>query len=374
MKKILYISDFILEKNIGAHKLTKSHLRTLRDIVGYENVDVIALTGRNNYKEDQYFCIRGYENKFQKVKNFLELNSPFINNKIINTILKKIDENKYNVVFVDNSTYGKLVKSIKRKFPNIKVISFYHDVKRNLCKLWLKEYGVKYFPDYIVNIYNEYLNSKYSDFNITLNNREDELFFKYYKKRSDLNLPIYMKKSNKVKEIINNDFDILFVGAYYYPNVKGIEWFCNNVMNNIKFDCNLYIVGKGMEAIKSNFNDSRIHVVGTVEDISIYYNKANVVIAPIFDGAGMKVKTAEAFMFGKNFIGTDESLVGYWENLDCNLKSNYIFLANTKEEYINYLNLLYENKSFNKMNKDVCEFFLKNYSDKVVLEKLKKIL
>lgn len=36
-------------------------------------------------------------------------------------------------------------------------------------------------------------------------------------------------------------------------------------------------------------------------------------IAPLFDGGGMKSKTVEALSFGKIFVGTEESLFGFWE-------------------------------------------------------------
>ena len=32
---------------------------------------------------------------------------------------------------------------------------------------------------------------------------------------------------------------------------------------------------------------------------------------PIFEGSGMKLKTCEALMFGKNIIGTPEAFAGY---------------------------------------------------------------
>ena len=52
-------------------------------------------------------------------------------------------------------------------------------------------------------------------------------------------------------------------------------------------------------------------VVGTVDDLSEWYLNACFVIAPIFDGSGMKTKVAEALMYGKRIIGTPEAFSGY---------------------------------------------------------------
>ena len=40
-------------------------------------------------------------------------------------------------------------------------------------------------------------------------------------------------------------------------------------------------------------------VVGEVESLAQWYHDAYFVVAPIFDGSGMKTKVAEALMYGK---------------------------------------------------------------------------
>ena len=376
MKRVLYISDFLLEKNIGAHKLTVAHLRTLEEIVGIDNVDIIVLTGNRVCENEHYEAYRGYSNKFEKIINLVQLNNPLISNKIINKIINKIESKKYDVVFIDNSYYGMLVKKIKKEFKNIKIITFYHDIKRNLCKQWLKKLGIKYLPDYLTIVYNEYLNVKYCDTNITLNKRESKDFEKYYKKTPDLELPIYFKENENIKniEINKQEVNILFVGAYYYPNVNGIKWFCENVIPELNHKCKLYIVGKGMDKLRNELQNSKVEVVGAIEDLSYYYNLADIVVAPIFEGAGMKVKTAEAFMFGKSFVGTEESLVGYLESIDDEILNKYIFKADTKDEYIKAINYLSKNREAIKCNLKIRELYKENYSDIRALKNLEKFI
>ncbi|MCX0356107.1 glycosyltransferase family 4 protein [Clostridium perfringens] len=373
--KVLYISEFFFEVN-GANKLSMMHWKTLKDICGEENVLTIALTGGEFINDKKYITFRSYKSRYEKMKNFMQLNNSRINNKIICEIINIIEFNNIDVVFIDNSTYGRLAKIIKKKDQSIKVISFYHDIKRNLSKQWLKKYGVKYFPDYIVTQYNEYLNSRYNDINITLNKRESDLLFKYYKKKTSLELPIYMKESNEIKniDIKDDSFKILFVGAYYYPNVEGLRWFCKNVVPYINKKCCLYVIGKGMEVLKAELECESVKVIGEVEDISYFYNISDSVIAPIFDGAGMKVKTAEAFMFGKKFIGSSESLVGYIENVQVKLLNKSVFLANKPSEYINAIEFLYENRNDNKIDENIRQVYRDNYSDISAFNKLREIM
>ena len=44
-----------------------------------------------------------------------------------------------------------------------------------------------------------------------------------------------------------NKLRLLFVGADYYPNVQGIEWFIHNVISEIDTISELNIIGKNMQ-------------------------------------------------------------------------------------------------------------------------------
>ena len=69
----------------------------------------------------------------------------------------------------------------------------------------------------------------------------------------------------------------------------------------------ILIIGKGFETLKNDLECDNVKVIGTVEDVSEYFYRADFVIAPIFEGSGMKLKTAEALMYGKTIFGTTEA-------------------------------------------------------------------
>ena len=72
------------------------------------------------------------------------------------------------------------------------------------------------------------------------------------------------------------------------------------------------IVGRGFEAFKAELErEGKLQVVGAMDNLADWYRNAHFVIAPIFDGSGMKTKVAEALMFGKKIIGTPEAFSGY---------------------------------------------------------------
>ena len=102
----------------------------------------------------------------------------------------------------------------------------------------------------------------------------------------------------------------LFVGGTFYANRAGIAWFVKEVAPHINIK--ICIVGRGFEQYREELEiDGKVEVIGGVVCLADWYQKAQFVIAPIFDGSGMKTKVAEALMYGKKIIGTPEAFSGY---------------------------------------------------------------
>lgn len=348
--KVLFISDHFTSIN-GAFGLSKAHLDVIKNIVGDDNVFLVSI-GQIIFKEsvNSIYEFEPYNSKLSKMCNIFTLNYPNMNNTIIAECVNLVLKNQVDLVFVDESYFGKLVKAIKNNTQAI-VMSFYHDVKANLFRQWIKEERKKRIPEFISGLINEKWTVKYSDYNIVLNNRESDTFFKYYNKRPDFEIPIILKSPRELQERKNSRklLKLGFIGAYYYPNVKGIEWFCKNVMTSLVGIAELYVAGKNMEQLKVQFEaiSNNIFVLGKVEELSDFYSNVDVVVAPIFEGAGMKVKTAEAFSYGKPFIGTTESLVGYIENVKHDNLDGYVRLCNNKDEFISSIESLAKLVRFN---------------------------
>ena len=181
---------------------------------------------------------------------------------------------------------------------------------------------------------------------------------------SNIILPISCEDKFLPERIITTDNQhkiFLFVGVAFFANINGIEWFMDKVLPNVKGK--LIIVGKGMEQYKDRWQSDRVEVHGFVEDISEFYYKSSVVIAPIFVGGGMKTKTAEALMYGKTIVGTKEAFEGY-------IKDNRAMIeCNTDEEFIFSLNTI-NNVGFNNISREI---FINNYSNESLLLKFKEI-
>lgn len=377
--KLLYIADFLYFTDGGAHVSACAHKNTLIKIYGKENVDIIALTGPRDdtpqYSEIE--VIRGERNKVKLWVDCCLGYTTYLNKKGIKRIISKIHKNNYNFIFIDNSIFGKLVKSIKLQFPQIPVITYYHDVKASLAAEWKKNAPLVKKIVYQSMIKSEYINQQYSDVNLTLNPRENLLYEKYYKKKSELQLGVYMNINLEDEYIhsecpLNDELDILFIGSYYKPNVDGIIWYINKVIPLLNIKTHLTVAGSHMDLLKYEISKipENVSIYGHVDDLSELYMRADVIISPIFEGGGMKVKVTHAIGFGKVVVGTDESFEGYQENINKLQWNKYFYRCNDAKEFANALNIIHNDKSLRKYNKDIWNyyntFYSENYAQKTI--------
>lgn len=237
-----------------------------------------------------------------------------ISNNICNNIIKSIEINNIETIFLSSSRLGKLSSVIKKNKPNVKIITFFHNIEKDYSN---EEYRVNptfrnWYLKQIIT-YNEQLILKYSDYNIVLNQRDNKRLFELYNKKSDLILPItfedkYNETKKKESKKEKTELQLLFVGSAFFANIEGINWFIKEVFPNLN-NCKLTIVGKGMN--KHYKTNERMDVYGYVDELDTFYYNTDIVISPIFSGSGMKTKTAEALMYGCPIIGTEEAFEGY---------------------------------------------------------------
>ena len=289
---------------------------------------------------------------------------------ITDVFLKKLDMvllNNYDYIFVCQSTCGRVCKHIKKKYPQIKLITFFHNIEKYYAKQYLNVSGIKALPYYIRASIFEKMAVKYSDYCITLNERDSNLLKDIYGKPADAIMPTSLEDKFQNKDSLTKSsddlIDYLFVGTAFYPNVEGVQWFINCVMPKVRGK--LTVVGKGMrESLFSNLND-RISIYGFVDDLSDYYRRSKCVVSPIFHGGGMKTKTAEALMYGKFILATKEALVGYVVDTDC-MKE-----CQSADEFVESIAILEEShQTFYQQSRDIFLQYCSYNSSLGILEKL----
>ena len=142
----------------------------------------------------------------------------------------------------------------------------------------------------------------------------------------------------------DDEFNISFIGKMDYPaNAEAAIWFARNVFVKIKDQIphlKYYIVGKNPLPMVRTLSDENpdIIVTGTVEDISEYFAKSDIVVIPLFHGGGVKVKLLEALGHGKLVITTSKGIEGtIFED------KKELLVAETSEQFAKIILDIYSN-------------------------------
>lgn len=361
MSKLLFIrykkSENILE---GGEQGSQKNYNALCAVLGKENISTI------------YIHDEGKRHKFYEYILGVLLFpfgywfglTPWRVNKIVSTVMQ------YDFLYVDRSLFGIISKKAKKAGYKGKVITFFHNVE----KLYFEaKIGNRPWKRLIVNcaFKNDLWSCEWSDRIIALNKRDSNLLFDFYGRKADVLIPVMFRdKYDRVEyptEMTLKKPVCFFLGAYFTANNEGIEWFVKNVFPFVNIS--LKIVGKNMDKLKvCDWLSPDIEVIANAVSLEEHFEAADIMILPIFKGSGMKVKTCEALMYGKNIIASDEAWEGY--ELDYDLSGAK---CNTAEEFIKKIKDFEENPRprFNKYSRMV---FVEKYSDNLAVPLFRNIL
>ena len=375
MKNVLLITDTAPQDKSGGGTNGNMHCRMINAI---ENLNVYSLYITNQSIEcTEHIAQITRSSKIEKAGAIVCGYTPYLNKRARKYILKTIKEKNISIVYIDNSISGNLIKNIKKSFFSIKVIAFFHDIEIIKMK---KEKNDSLLRKLVLPVFyrNEEQTVFYADKTIVLNERDRKLYEKEYKKTPDAMVPISIPEIENLqfnnKHIKNERLRVLFVGVEYGPNLSGVRWFLKEVLPYITCDFEFDVVGYNMEKYRTEFEEysDKVHVIGTVESLREWYVNADLIVAPIFEGGGMKVKTAEALSYGKHFVGCTESLEGYWEGMPKVFWNKKIFKCDAPKDFAEAINRL-ANEEFYINDREIKDWADLNYSYQANLKKYRAI-
>jgi glycosyltransferase involved in cell wall biosynthesis len=169
-------------------------------------------------------------------------------------------------------------------------------------------------------------------------------------------------------------YDLLFVGAPYGPNVDGMNFFLAQVFPKILECCptvKLAIVGnigKALdipEALQAN-----VDCLGFVPDLGGVYLAARVVICPLLSGSGTKVKLQEAMAYGVPIVTTSVGASGL--ALQDGVNADIVDEAQGFATSI--VALLQDEGMAVSYSRNVMQTFAKDYAAAVIYARLDRIL
>lgn len=358
MRKVLTLSFNSGQKYTGGMQCSQRNRESLREIFGKENTHEYIIKPYNPKRTLKVI----YNRIIDATHGFMG----GMNLKLQKELLDYIENHGITDVFVDSSLLGAFAKKVKQRFPKVRVVTFFHNIEIeyviDALKVSKDFFHWYWYPS---TKYNEQCAIDYSDIIIALNERDSNALKSKYNRAADILIPISFRDYAKHidKNIKNEKKTALFLGSYFFANIEGITWFCENVLPFI--DIELYIVGASMNRLPDNIKrEKKVKIFSDVPDLTKFFENADFMILPIFSGSGMKVKTAESLMNGKYILGTKEAFMGYEITSDCGIE------CNSAEDFIkaiNNLNLKY------KFNDASYQLYLNKYSFDSTLKKFQTV-
>ncbi len=355
--KILFISARdITKKSYGGNQATNRNYLSFCEVTGKHNVDVMNLISGAGEADLR---------SIPKWINYLKGFDAGLSCKKITEIISRSKEADY--IFIDTSKYGVIAYYLKSINYEGKIITFFHNVELNIMRQRIKMKPLLFWRLLLLR-YNEKKAVKYSDKIIALNKRDCNEILKIYGPAIVDIIPISLPDTLKdhKKEQTSTPPTLLFIGNNWYANIHGLKWFVNNVLD--KVGIKLQIIGSGIDNLKEQFIHPKIEFLGYVPELSTVLINADYIISPIFTGSGMKVKTCESLMYGKNIIGSKEAFEGY--EID---HQKVGAVCNTRDEFINAINDLCSVKR-DRFNEYSRKCYLDKYSLQATLVKFAELI
>jgi GT2 family glycosyltransferase len=122
-----------------------------------------------------------------------------------------------------------------------------------------------------------------------------------------------------------------WLGGEQSTNTDGLKWFAAHVLPLIVAEeplVRVLVTGQNPPASIRQIASDRLVLVGNQADLSEFYHRVRVVIAPVRYGAGVKLKSVEAIQHGVPLVATSQGA----EGIDA-LEPGAIAVADTPEEF-----------------------------------------
>lgn len=178
---------------------------------------------------------------------------------------------------------------------------------------------------------------KYSNSIFTLSNKDAKLLDLNYKRKSIIfNGPLKPITFNLENNNINNN-EFCFYGAWNRrENEMGLIWFIYKVLPSLSTNFTFKIIGPGLsKKLRLKINEfGNLKYLGFVENPLLEIFKSSGLIAPIFSGAGIKIKVLDSISVGTPVIGTDIA----FEGIEVNSEICALIECKTSEEFIDAIN------------------------------------
>ncbi|MBP2114454.1 glycosyltransferase family 4 protein [Paenibacillus silagei] len=298
-------------------------------------------------------------------------------------IMELCSRNSYGHVFISHSLLGCCIDIVQRCLPDIVIITDAHNFESGLsAQLAGGKKGIAKAYYFLNAIWTRRDELKLMDKTHLLltTSEEDALAFKALSpSRSQkvhvipnfIRLEDYRTNTQLSKE----KWIILPGNMNYFPNINAALYFYREVYPLVKArvpDIQWYIVGRDVhpEVAALALKDSSIVITGYVDSVADYIRKAQVVVAPLLEGSGTRLKILEAWALRTPVVSSSKGAEGLlYEH------SQNIMIADDPVSFADSVTLLLQDHERGVVLADrAYEILLANYEAQSVKDKLLRLV
>lgn len=265
-------------------------------------------------------------------------------------------------------------ENVKKNFValDISTVSFWRRLKEIRDPFTFVIHFIRWLEVYF---YEKFYFSKF-DLIVSMSNNDENILRNKFHINNTLTVPngieniVFLEK--KVDEYIIN---LGYIGSFKHPpNRNAVIYFIKKIapiLENNKIDFRYFLAGdidtEELNLIISRSklkNISKIVTLGQVNDVQEFYEKIDILIAPIFSGSGSRIKILEALSFGVPVITSKIGAEGI------ELNTNFLKIADSSKKYLFFIKQIFYNLS-SKLYKEN-EIALKNQISQLLWEKIFK--
>jgi glycosyltransferase involved in cell wall biosynthesis len=327
-------------------------------------------------KENKITLLRKIKNaiyyRLHRKKIFESADSNYLNYLQILPIVLK--ENIIDFVIVELLTDTKLYNIVKKKSPKTKFIYQNHNVDSDLAFINFKKNKISK-KEYlrVLNIEKSLKNNTDLVMCVSSVDEKKLQFLNNQKlKTTVINTGIKLENSLANQSVkMDKPIKILFCGSLNYdPNINAIIWFYNNCWSQIikrSPELKLIIIGSGnSDKLNDIIKNNSIDFKGYVENVWDSYNDAAIVIVPLLEGSGIRIKILEAMSMGVPIVSTSKGAEGIKY-----LNGKNILIADNPEDFIKCIFELLTNKVKRiELSTNARNLIVNNYQWEVVSNKI----
>jgi glycosyltransferase involved in cell wall biosynthesis len=170
--------------------------------------------------------------------------------------------------------------------------------------------------------------------------------------------------------IQSDDKIIIFLGAYYKPNIDAARFIIENIAIRLK-ELKFLIAGTAADNFKTKQIPSNVHLLGRIPDeqLSSLLRMCNIAINPMFSGSGVNIKMLDYMACGLPIVTTECGARGI------ETYNTHPFIISSPDKFIDNIKMITLDEELHKqMSLDGKRLISQYYSWDLISQKLQDII